>query len=399
MDLNKKNVRKILLIISFTILLFLVAQNLGTVATAIKTITRYFSPVIIGLCFAFVLNILLSALENHVFAFMRKSKKKFIRKLCRPVSLIICLLITLGVIVIMIVGIIPELVELFTSLSVSIPRLAKDAMEWVENMLAQFNIAVDTLPNYTIDWEKFFDTIIDFLTNSSSNLVGGAVNATASIVTGVLNVVFSVVIAVYVMAKKESIGRFTSNAIKAMIPEKYANEIFRISSITYSAFSNFISGQFTEALILGTLCFIGMLILRIPNAAIISITIGITSIVPIVGAFAGVFLGTLLLLIETPFKALIFLIFIFILQQIESSLIYPRVMGKSVGLPGLIVFCAVLVGGNIGGVAGALVAVPIAAVLYTLSKEFINNKLYKTPILNKKNTAEKPIEDTDNKKS
>lgn len=399
MDLNKKNVRKILLIISFTILLFLVAQNLGTVAAAIKTITRYFSPVIIGLCVAFVLNILLSALENHVFAFMRKSKRKFIRKLCRPVSLIICLLIALGVIVIMIVGIIPELVELFTSLSVSIPRLAKDAMEWVENMLTQFNIAVDTLPNYTIDWEKFFDTIIDFLTNSSSNLVGGAVNATASFVTGVLNVVFSVVIAVYIMAKKESIGRFTTNAIKAMIPEKYANEIFRISSITYSAFSNFISGQFTEALILGTLCFIGMLILRIPNAAIISITIGITSIVPIVGAFAGVFLGTLLLLIETPFKALIFLIFIFILQQIESSLIYPRVMGKSVGLPGLIVFCAVLVGGNIGGVAGALVAVPIAAVLYTLSKEFINNKLSKSPILSKKNASEDPIKDTDNKKS
>lgn len=375
MDFNKKNTRRILFIITFTILLFLVAQNLSSVANAVQTIAGYFTPVIVGLCIAFVLNILLSGLENHVFVFMKRSKKKFVRKLCRPISLILSIIITLGVIVIVFVSIIPEFVELFKSLSVSIPKLASDLVDWVEGLMERFNIAVDILPNYTIDWKRFFDTIINFLTNSSSNLVGGAVNVTASILSGAVNVILSFVIAIYILAKKERVGHFTKNLIKASIPEKYADEIFRISSLTYSAFSNFISGQLTESLILGTLCFIGMLIIRLPNAAIISITICITSIVPIVGAFVGVAIGTVLILIESPFKALIFLIFILALQQIEGSVIYPRVVGKSVGLPGLIVFCAVLVGGNIGGVAGALVAVPVAAVIYTLAKEFINTRL------------------------
>ncbi|MBE6948488.1 MAG: AI-2E family transporter [Ruminococcaceae bacterium] len=379
MELNNKNTRRILLIITFTILLFLIAQNLTSVWTAIKTIAGFFTPVIVGLCVAFVLNILLSGLENHVFAFMKRSKRKFVRKLCRPVSLILTLLITLGIIVVFIVGIIPELVDLFTSLSETIPKLAGDLMEWIEGLMDKFNIAVDILPNYTIDWERLFDTIIDFLTNSSGDLVGGAVNVTTSILSGAVNAVFSIVIAVYVMAKKERVGHFTTNLIKAIVPQKYADSIFRISSITYSAFSNFISGQLTESLILGTLCFIGMLILRLPNAVIISIAVCITSIVPIVGAFVGVAIGTVLLLIESPIKALIFLSFILILQQVEGSVIYPKVVGKSVGLPGLIVFCAVLVGGNIGGVAGALLGVPLSAVVYTLVKEFINTRVPHEP--------------------
>ena len=238
MELNNKNTRRILLIITFTILLFLIAQNLTSVWTAIKTIAGFFTPVIVGLCVAFVLNILLSGLENHVFAFMKRSKRKFVRKLCRPVSLILTLLITLGIIVVFIVGIIPELVDLFTSLSETIPKLAGDLMEWIEGLMDKFNIAVDILPNYTIDWERLFDTIIDFLTNSSGDLVGGAVNVTTSILSGAVNAVFSIVIAVYVMAKKERVGHFTTNLIKAIVPQKYADSIFRISSITYSAFSN-----------------------------------------------------------------------------------------------------------------------------------------------------------------
>ncbi len=391
MELNKKNVRKILLIITFTILLFLVAQNIGSVASGVKTVIGYFSPVITGLFLAFALNILLSALEKHVFAFMKKSKRKLVRKLCRPICLILSLIIILGIIVIMIVGIIPEFIELFTSLSNTIPDLAGDAVEWIEAQLQHFNIASSVLPNYTINWEKLFDTILNFLGDSSGNLVGGAFNATASIVTGAFNVLFSIVIAVYIVAQKEKVGRFTVKLINAIIPKKYAKMIFRLSTLTYSAFSNFISGQLLESSILGILCFIGSLIIGVPNSAIISITIAITSIVPIVGAFVGIVIGTVLILIESPIKALFFLIFILALQQVEGSLIYPKVVGKSVGLPGLIVFCAVLVGGNIGGVLGALFAVPIATVIFTLLKELIEKKpAIKIPL--KKGKSEPSIE-------
>ena len=210
-----------------------------------------------------------------------------------------------------------------------------------------------------------------------NKIFDGAVGITASVFTGVFNTVFSFVISVYVLAQKERIGAFVKRVVDAFIPEKATKVIYHVASRTQESFSRFIGGQLIEAVILGVLCFIGMLIFRIPNALIISVLISVMSLVPVVGATIGVVVGFLLIVITDPLKAVFFVIFFLILQQLEGNLIYPKVVGKAVGLPGVLVVSAVLVGGNIGGVLGTLIAVPTCAVLYVLLKElveYVNNK-------------------------
>ena len=207
--------------------------------------------------------------------------------------------------------------------------------------------------------------------------MGGAVGVTTSVFSGVFDGVFSIVISGYILAQKERIGAFVKKSINAFTDEKINSVIYHIAYRTQESFTRFIGGQLVESLILGTLCFIGMLILGIPNALIISVLIGVTSLVPIVGATVGVVVGFLLIVISNPFKAILFVIFFLVLQQIEGNLIYPRVVGKAVGLPGVLVVSSVLVGGNIGGVLGSLIAVPTCAVLFVLFKElveYMNNK-------------------------
>ena len=187
--------------------------------------------------------------------------------------------------------------------------------------------------------------------------------------------VFSVIIAVYILAQKERIGRFVRRCASAFLPRRVAGRVEGICSMAAETFSNFIGGQLADSSILGLLCFIGMSIFRFPYANVISVVIGVTSLVPLVGAFVGIVIGALLILTLDPIKALLFVVFVLCLQQVEGNLIYPKVVGKAVGLPGVIVLSAVLVGGNIAGVLGGLCAVPISAVLYNLLREAVDARL------------------------
>lgn len=369
MDLNKKNVRKILLIVTFGIVLFCAVWNFSTVFDWILKIISFFRPIITALCIAFVLNVLLSPLETKVFAFMDKAKNKFVRKLKRPICLILTYLIALGLVTLLISVIIPDLIKTITYLAEKLPSFMADAKVWSENLLERFNLSQSALPHIKIDWTAVGNFVKDYFTSYSNKIFGSAVNITSSLVSGVYEAVFSFLISIYILAQKERIGGFVKRFIDSFIPEKAAKFIHHVSLQTHYSFSKFISGQLTESVILGLLCFIGMKIFGFPNAAIISLTIGVTSLVPIVGATFGVIIGFLLILITNPIKAVFFVIFILVLQQLEGSFIYPKVVGKSVGLPGVIVICAVLVGGNIGGILGALISVPLSAVVFVLIKE------------------------------
>ena len=237
-----------------------------------------------------------------------------------------------------------------------------------------FNLSQNFIPNIEIDWTKAANAIKDYLVNYSDRIFGSAYSFTTSVFSGIYNTVFSVMISVYILACKEKIGRFTVKCIDVFAPKKAAAAVYHVSSLTYGCFAKFIGGQLTESVILGVLCFIGMTVFRFPNATVISVFICATSLIPIVGATLGVIVGFLLIFISSPVKALLFIVFFVVLQQLEGSLIYPRVVGKSVGLPGVIVVCAVLVGGNIGGIFGALVSVPTSAVLYILLKEAVERR-------------------------
>lgn len=394
MELNSKNIKKILLIIFFGVLIFAAFQNLGLLWEGFGKLVSVFSPVIAALCIAFVLNVLLTALETKVFKFWDKAKKRFILKLKRPVCLVLTYLIAFGLLSLLILVIIPDIIDTITYLAEKMPSFAVTVREWLEGMFAKFNIDPENIPDVKIDWSAAAKTITNWLSGSSGQIVDSAVNITTSVFSGVFDAIFSLVISVYILAQKERIGAFVKRTFNALMPSKANGFICHVSSKTHELFSRFIGGQLTEALILGALCFIGMTILRIPNALIISVFICVTALIPIVGATIGVIVGFLLIVITDPVKAVIFVIFFLVLQQLEGNLIYPRVVGKAVGLPGVLVVSAVMVGGNIGGVMGSLIAVPTVAVLFSLLKELIAFSTNKTLPFRADNSAEDPLSET-----
>lgn len=371
MELNSKNIKKILLIVFLSSVIVACVFRFQIVFVFLGKIFSYISPIVLALCIAFVLNVPLSAMENRIFKFMDKSKHKFVRKLRRPICMLLTYLLSFGIVLLLVLVIIPDIIDTVIYIVEKLPGFVTSAYNWLVATAENFGFDAKELHLRSLDLSSFTSTAKTLLSSYSGRIVGDAFNITSSVFSGVFDLVFSFVISAYVLAQKEKILGFTKRVIDTFIPQKGAKIIYRVLHQASESFSKFIGGQLTESVILGTLCYIGMLIFRFPNAPIISVLICVTSLVPIVGALVGVAIGALLILITSPIKALLFVVFIIVLQQIEGNLIYPRVVGKAVGLPGVIVISAVLVGGNIGGILGALIAVPVSAMCYALLKEAI----------------------------
>lgn len=373
MEFNKKNVRIILLVITFAVVLFTVAQNLASVYGAVRTVWNVFGVVITGLAMAFVLNVPLKLFENRLFYGMSEDRRPVVRKLRRPVSLVCALVVTLGVIVILIAVILPQLTRTVTEVAARVPEYISSVVNWINEFLAKFDIKIEALSEFTVDWEKAFEDLTTYL--KEGNVINTATDVGTAAASTVMNTFLGLVVAVYVLAQKERIGRFTRRCIEAFLPVKLASGIGRIASMASDTFSNFVAGQLADSCILGILCYICMRIFRFPYPEVISVVIGVTSLVPMVGSFIGEVIGALLILIVSPLKALLFVVMVLAIQQVDGAFIYPRIVGKSVGLPGVAVFCAVIVGGNIAGVLGAVMGVPVCAVLYALLREAIEARL------------------------
>ncbi len=374
MELNSKNIKKILALVFFSAIIVCCVFNVSNVLSFLSKGVSFVSPVIAAACIAFIFNVLLNGLENKVFAFMSKSKHIFVKKIKRPLCLVITYLLSFGIISLLFLVIIPDIIETVLYVIKNLPNFLINAREWVVGVAQRFNIPESKIPTLNLDFEALSKTLQDLFSGYSNQIVGGAFNITSSVVSGIYDTIFSIIISIYILAQKERIGAFLKRVIDAFIPEKMAGAIYHVCNRACESFSRFIGGQLVEAVILGMLCYIGMLIFRFPNAPIISVLIAVTALVPVVGAFVGISIGFLLILITSPIKALLFIVFILILQQIEGNVIYPRVVGKAVGLPAIIVISAVLVGGNIGGILGALLGVPISALTYTLLKEEIEKR-------------------------
>ena len=375
MKLDSKNTRKILLIIFLSAIIFALIFNfMGFLAFLAKLMT-YVTPIIVALCIAFVLNVFLTGFETKIFKFMGKAKHKLVRKLRRPLCLILTYLLAFGVVALVVLVIIPDIKDTVAYIIDKLPGFIVESREWLVTTLEGFDIPTDEIPE--IDVNTFMDTVKNLISRYSTTIVDDAISITGSVLGVVSNILFGVIVSIYVLAQKEKIGAFMKRMIDSFLPQSGAYIVHHVCQQTYTSFTKFIGGQLTEAIFLGVLCYIGMLIFRFPNAAIISVIICITALVPIIGAWIGALVGALLILITDPLKAILFLLFLIILQQLEGNLIYPKVVGKAVGLPGVIVISAVLVGNNVGGVLGALVSVPLSAVIYTLLKEamdYIGNK-------------------------
>lgn len=380
MKIDRKNVRTILLIIAFAVLLYTAAQNLASVYGAVRTVWRVFGVVITGLAMAFVLNVPLKLFENRVFYGMSEDRRPLVRKLRRPVSLVFALVVSLGLIGILIAVVLPQLTATVAEVAARLPEYISSAVNWLNDFLAGFGIEIESLKNFTVDWEKVFSELTTYLKEGSANVDGSTVVDTVtgvgtSVVSTVMNTFLGLVVAVYILAQKERIGRFTRRCIDAFLPQKAASGLARIASMASETFSNFVAGQLADSCILGILCYICMRIFRFPYPEVISVVIGVTSLVPMVGSFIGEVIGALLILIVSPLKALLFVVMVLAIQQVDGAFIYPRIVGRSVGLPGVAVFCAVIVGGNVAGVIGAMIGVPVCALVYALLREAVDARL------------------------
>jgi predicted PurR-regulated permease PerM len=219
-----------------------------------------------------------------------------------------------------------------------------------------------------------FDDITNIVASKSVAVMGNALNITTTFAGKLVSGILSFIIAIYVLAYKEKLGAIARRTTIAFLPEGIAETVLDVAQLSYTTFYNFITGQLTEAVILGSLCYIGMLIFRFPYSAAIGMLVGITSLIPIVGAFIGTIIGAFLIIMVSPLKALLFVVFLLVLQQIEGNLIYPKVVGKSVGLPDILVIIAVLIGGRIGGISAVLMSVPVCSILYSLFKTQLEQK-------------------------
>ena len=378
MGLDKKTFRQILLLITFAVLLTAALIKFSDIMEVVRYVTGVLVPVVVGLCMSFIINVMLSLIENKLFAPLNR-RGGIWTKFRRPVCLILSISVLFGIIAGLFVMIIPEISRTVELITTSLPTYAEKISTWADGILSYFNMSLDEIINIDINWATVGTEIANFLKTQSKNVFDTTFGITSAIFGGVTNFIIAFVISIYVLLSKEKLGRSTDRVMRAYLPSKLNDGIIHISKVSYRIFAKFVTGQFTEAIILGVLCFIGMSIFRFPYASMISALIGFTALIPVVGAFVGVFIGAFLILMINPMQAFWFIVFILILQQIENNVIYPRVVGKSVGLPGIWVLIAVTLGGSMFGVTGMLIGVPVTSVIYSLVTEAISKRLGDPP--------------------
>lgn len=371
LELNKRSVKRILLIITFTVLLIWGVYNHKQLGEILLGLYSLISPFVIGLCIAYIVNVLLRPVENLWMKLLNKRKGKWPEKLKRPLCLLLTILLVIGIILAIVLIIMPELRDSVASLIDMIPSYAEEVQRWWVS-LSTF------LDKYSIDLPEFDfkpDKLIDILKDGGTVLFNTTASVAGSIVTAVMNFVIAFAFSIYILAQKETLKRQSMKVLTAVMKPEKLDKLLNLLRLANKTFTNFITGQLTEAVIIGALCFIGMTIFRMPYAPAISVLVGFTALIPVFGAFIGTAVGAFLILLVKPIQAVWFVIFIIVLQQFEGNLIYPKVVGKSVGLPGIWVLVAVTVGGNAMGVMGMLISVPLCSVLYAVSREAVNNKL------------------------
>ncbi|MEG0026299.1 MAG: AI-2E family transporter [Bacilli bacterium] len=373
MNLTKKQIKTILFFIAFAIILFVSLQHLNIVLDILLFILILFMPFILGICIAFVLNVLLKIIENKLFKKLTLKNGKIWSKIKRPIALLLSLIIVFGFVIFLLVLIIPELKNAVTIFIDNIPIY----QEKVIDLANKLNLSNDTIQIIKNGWENLTDSLFSFLKNNSKDFIQMTLGITTSIVSGIMNFILGLVFAIYMLADKEKLIKQTKKLLYALLPKKKVEKVLYVTTVSNRVFSKFITGQVTEAVIIGLLCFIGMLILHLPYASTISVLVGFTALIPVFGAFIGTAIGAILIFVVDPLGALIFITYIIILQQFEGNLIYPKVVGSSVGLPGIWVMLAVIIGGSLYGIVGMLLSVPICSILYVLLAKKVNEKLKK----------------------
>lgn len=324
-------------------------------------------PLILGCVSAYIINILMSFYERHYFP---KTTSAPLKKSRRPVCMLLAFITLVLIIALLIKLVLPELLACVELLLAQVPDAIQSLIGWLEeNGIVPEKVLASM---QEVDWRSRMEQIFDVLTTGVSNVVGTAVNVVSSVFSGIVTALFTVIFCIYLLSGKEKLGTQCNKLLRRYVKEKPCEKIRYVLTVLNDCFHKYIVGQCTEALILGALCTLGMWLLRIPYATMTGAVIAFTALIPVAGGYIGAAVGAFMILTVSPGKALLFLIFIVVLQQLEGNLIYPRVVGSSMGLPAIWVLAAVTIGGGVMGILGMLLGVPLAAAAYRLLREDVN---------------------------
>lgn len=384
MGLDKETVKKIRGLLLFAALLVFLLMYSEFILKGIGMGFGIVKPFLIGGVIAFILNILLVRVEK-LLAKCRKNKKT--KKMIRPAGILLSIIILILLIALLMGTLIPQLAKTTAEIANEIPRFFNRVMKQLEELGRQYpqlEQYIQELEALDFDWKTIMTSVVDFLRNGISNMLFSTVSVAGSIIGGVVNGVISFIFAIYILASKEKLQDQCERVLRAYAPKKVYDMVLKVCGLLYQNFSSFITGQCKEAVILGLMFVIAMTIFRMPYALLVGVLIAFTALIPIVGAFIGCFVGAFLILVENPITAVWFVVLFLVLQQIEGNLIYPRVVGSSVGLPAIWVLAAISVGGSLFGIMGMLFFIPLVSTLYMLLRDSVNIRNRKNKISQEK---------------
>ena len=379
MDLSKISIKKIRELIVFTALLVVALWKFDVVLGVLKTIWDIIFPFVLGGAIAFLTNVPMSFLEKKIFEKVKK-KNKIVRKLKRPISLILTIGLVVGVIALVMFGVIPQLTRTMGNLVTSINDFIPQMQSWIGEFFHNNQEIMNLVDQIEFDPDQAIKWGISLLGNGAGNMMNTTMSAVGSIVSGVATFFIAFSFACYILFQKEKLHIQIRKVFFAFLPRQKADAFLKVCSLTYRTFANFLAGQCLEAVILGSMFVVTLSILRMPYALLIGVLIAFTALIPIFGAFIGCAVGSFLIFMVSPQQAILFVIVFLVLQQIEGNLIYPHVVGESVGLPSIWVLAAVTIGGNLMGIVGMLVFIPLLSVIYTIFREFVYMRLKKQNI-------------------
>lgn len=366
-----KQIRNLMLFAAFLVLVIIYSEKVFLGTTFLIGILK---PFIYGGAVAFVLNILMKFIEEKLLG---RWRGKAAKKLKRPISMILSLLLITLLLAVVIGMVLPQIASTAAVIGKKIPTFMERAISEFEQLTKNDPIIaarLKELEEIEINWDDIIENIIHFLKNGAGDMLNSTFSVAGNIISGIVNGVISFVFALYILAQKERLEGQGKRIISAYLPVRVGERIEEICSLLYKNFSSFITGQCLEAVILGAMFVISMTICGMPYALLVGVLISVTALIPIVGAFIGCAVGAFLILIDNPLQALWFIILFLVLQQIEGNLIYPRVVGNSVGLPSIWVLMAVSVGGSLFGVVGMLMFIPLMSTCYALLKESVDKR-------------------------
>ena len=370
---EKRSNKEIMLLILFTALVCLGVIHFSALLMMLRSLLVMIKPFLTGACIAFVVNLPLKFLEEKALSRLPEKAEK----LKRPLSIFLSFLFIFAVVILVILTVIPQMGRALTQLGQKIPVFLERTINQAEILVADYPEILSWLNNLeriSLNWDSILGTAANFLKNGVGSLLNSTFTVAGSLVGGVVSGFIALIFSIYILSQKEKLGGQLKRILHAYCKEKQEQRILYVSGLLYRNFSKFITGQCTEAVILGLLFVIAMTIFRMPYALMIGVLIAFTALIPIVGAFIGCFVGAFLILVDDPIKAVWFVIMFLIIQQLEGNLIYPKVVGNSVGLPSIWVLLAVSLGSSMFGVIGMLVFIPLFATIYTLLRDDVNRR-------------------------